>query len=214
MILDVGGRFGLVVLAAAVCALGGAAIARGTPTDVFFSEYIEGSSNNKALEIFNGTGAPVNLATGNYVVQMYFNGSASAGLTASLTGSVADGDVWVLANPLAGPAITAQADQTTLSSSWYNGDDAVVLRKGGTGGLIVDVIGQVGLDPGSSGAPGWRARRTTPSGGRAPYRRGTRIQAMRSFPPSSGTASPPTRSAGSALTLSATQGWWSHAAPR
>ncbi|MDT8381309.1 MAG: hypothetical protein RQ728_03515, partial [Brevefilum sp.] len=27
--------------------------------DLFFSEYIEGSSNNKALEIYNGTGAPV-----------------------------------------------------------------------------------------------------------------------------------------------------------
>ena len=48
-----------------------------TPTDLFFSEYIEGSSNNKALEIFNGTGAPVNLATGGYTVQMYFNGSTT-----------------------------------------------------------------------------------------------------------------------------------------
>ena len=31
-------------------------------SDLFFSEYIEGSSNNKALEIFNDTGAPVDLA--------------------------------------------------------------------------------------------------------------------------------------------------------
>ena len=31
--------------------------ATAAPSDVFFSEYIEGSSNNKALEIFNGTGA-------------------------------------------------------------------------------------------------------------------------------------------------------------
>ena len=34
-------------------------IAAAAPTDVFISEYIEGSSNNKALEIFNGTGAPI-----------------------------------------------------------------------------------------------------------------------------------------------------------
>ena len=33
--------------------------AAAAPTDLFFSEYIEGSSNNKALEIYNGTGAPV-----------------------------------------------------------------------------------------------------------------------------------------------------------
>ena len=30
--------------------------------DLYFSEYVEGSSNNKALEIFNDTGAPVDLA--------------------------------------------------------------------------------------------------------------------------------------------------------
>ncbi len=31
------------------------------PTDIFISEYIEGSSNNKAIEFYNGTGAPINL---------------------------------------------------------------------------------------------------------------------------------------------------------
>ena len=35
--------------------------ARAPPTELFFSEYIEGTSNNKALEIFNGTGAPIDL---------------------------------------------------------------------------------------------------------------------------------------------------------
>ncbi len=33
------------------------------PTELFISEYIEGSSNNKAIEIYNGTGAAVNLAS-------------------------------------------------------------------------------------------------------------------------------------------------------
>jgi len=36
--------------------------------DLFFSEYIEGGSNNKALEIFNGTGADVDLS-GYFVKQ-------------------------------------------------------------------------------------------------------------------------------------------------
>ena len=45
-----------------------------TPTELFFSEYIEGSSNNKALEIYNGTGAAVNLTTGGYNLLMSFNG--------------------------------------------------------------------------------------------------------------------------------------------
>ena len=32
--------------------------ASAAPTELFISEYVEGSSNNKALEIYNGTGAP------------------------------------------------------------------------------------------------------------------------------------------------------------
>ncbi len=31
-------------------------------SELFFSEYIEGSSNNKALEIYNDTGAAIDLA--------------------------------------------------------------------------------------------------------------------------------------------------------
>lgn len=121
-----------------------------TPTELFFSEYIEGSSNNKALEIYNGTGAAIDLATGGYNVQMFFNGNTSAGTTVNLTGIVAPGDVFVLAQSSASAAILAQADQTN-GASWYNGDDAVALRKGTT---IIDVIGQIGFDPGSEWGSG------------------------------------------------------------
>jgi hypothetical protein len=131
-------------------AFGQAAVGAAQPVELFFSEYIEGSSNNKALEIFNGTGAPVDLAAGAYNVQMYFNGSSSAGLTINLTGTVADGDVFVLAQVSADPAILAQADQTN-GAGWFNGDDAVVLRKGTT---VIDVIGQIGFDPGTEWGTG------------------------------------------------------------
>ena len=120
------------------------------PTELFISEYIEGSSNNKAIEIFNGTGASVNLSTGSYNIQFFFNGNASAGLTINLTGTVANGDVYVVAQSSANATILAQADQTN-SSGWFNGDDAVVLRKGTT---IIDVIGQIGTDPGSEWGSG------------------------------------------------------------
>jgi lamin tail-like protein/Big-like domain-containing protein len=112
-------------------------------TDLFISEYIEGSSNNKALEIFNGTGAPVDLAAGGYTVEMYFNGSTTATLTINLTGTVASGDVFVLAHSMADPAIRAQADQTA-GGGWFNGNDAVVLSKETT---FLDVVGQIGDDP-------------------------------------------------------------------
>jgi predicted extracellular nuclease len=135
------------IAALAVSILPGSQVrpARAAPTELFFSEYIEGSSNNKALEIFNGTGASINLAADVYNVQMYFNGNVSAGLTINLTGSVADGDVFVVAQSDASSVILAQADQTN-GAGWFNGDDAVVLRKGTT---VIDSIGQIGFDPGS-----------------------------------------------------------------
>lgn len=119
-----------------------AGTALAAPSELFFSEYIEGSSNNKALEIYNGTGAAVTL-TSVYQIQVCFNGATTCS-SFSLTGSVANGDVFVFASSSASATILAQADQTT-SASLFNGNDAVVLRKNGA---IVDVIGQIGFDPG------------------------------------------------------------------
>ncbi|MFZ3079633.1 MAG: ExeM/NucH family extracellular endonuclease [Bellilinea sp.] len=140
----------VLVLGIALAVPGQGAVQAAGPNELFFSEYIEGSSNNKALEIYNGTGAAINLATNAYNVQMYFNGSSTAGLTINLTGAVASGDVYVLGQSSANATILAQADQTN-SSGWFNGDDAVVLRKGTT---IIDVIGQIGFDPGTEWGSG------------------------------------------------------------
>jgi hypothetical protein len=57
----------------------------------------------------------------------------------------------VLAQSSAHASILAQADQTNGAVTWYNGDDAIVLRQGTT---ILDVIGQIGLDPGSQWGSG------------------------------------------------------------
>ncbi|MGH3035858.1 MAG: Ig-like domain-containing protein [Gaiellaceae bacterium] len=124
--------------------------ANAQPTELFFSEYIEGSSNNKALEIYNGTGAPVDLDANDYFVQMCFNGNSACTLAIGLTGTVAPGDVFVLAQSMASPVILAQADQTN-GAGWFNGDDAVLLFKGST---IVDSIGQRGFDPGTEWGSG------------------------------------------------------------
>jgi predicted extracellular nuclease len=123
---------------------------RAQSSDLFISEYIEGSSNNKALEIYNGTGASVDLAAGGYNIQMFSNGSTSAGLTINLTGMVPDGEVFVLGHSSADAAILTQADQTN-GAGWFNGNDAVVLRNGTT---FLDVIGQVGFDPGTQWGSG------------------------------------------------------------
>jgi predicted extracellular nuclease len=121
---------------------------RTLATDLFLSEYVEGSSNNKAIEIFNGTGAAVNLT--GYTLEFYFNGGTAVGNTITLSGTVADLDVFVVADNDASAPILALADQIN-SGNFYNGDDAIVLRRNGA---ILDSIGQIGNDPGTQWGTG------------------------------------------------------------
>lgn len=114
--------------------------------DLFFSEYLEGSSFNKALEIFNGTGAPVDLS--DYKVELYSNGSATPSSSVILSGTLTDGDVFVIAYSQANAAILAVADLTSGVAN-FNGDDALALRKISTGAYL-DIFGRIGDDPGNA----------------------------------------------------------------
>lgn len=122
-------------------------VSEASPTvfadDLFFSFYMEGSSNNKVLSIFNGTGETVNLT--GYSVKLYSNGSSTVGTTLNLTGELGNGEVYVIANGSANTTILAIADITSGVTN-YNGDDAITLEHNGT---VIDSIGQVGFDPGS-----------------------------------------------------------------
>ena len=52
--------------------------------DVYISEYIEGSSNNKAIEIYNEGSSSVDLST--YQLSFYFNGNEAANTNIQLEG--------------------------------------------------------------------------------------------------------------------------------
>ncbi len=121
-------------------------IAEAQTTELFISEYIEGGSLNKAIEIYNGTGGAVDLTAGLYSLELYSNGSATASQTVALTGTVADGDVYVVAHASAAAAVLDETDLISSAVANFNGDDAVVLRKNGA---VVDAFGQIGVDPGS-----------------------------------------------------------------
>jgi endonuclease I len=116
-------------------------------TDLFISEYVEGSSNNKALEIFNGTGSTVDLS--DYQLETYFNGSATAAATYILSGNLEHGDVVVIANSQASAKIIDAADLFNNGVINFNGDDAIGLRKRSTN-AFVDIFGVIGNDPGSA----------------------------------------------------------------
>lgn len=113
-------------------------------SDLFISEYIEGSSNNKAYEIYNGTGNDVDLSA--YSTANYNNGSLSSTSTLDLTGTLANGEVIVVYNSGSGASISSVGDLTSGTTS-FNGDDALALLKDG---VVIDVIGVIGVDPGSS----------------------------------------------------------------
>ena len=55
-------RLAVALLVAAAGPLAPSSASAAPPVELFFSEYIEGTSNNKALEIYNGTGAAIDLA--------------------------------------------------------------------------------------------------------------------------------------------------------
>ncbi len=111
------------------------------PGGLIFSEYVEGSSNNKALEIWNAGNTAVSL--NNVVVELYRNGDGSSPQTlVELSGTLNPGEVVVAAHS----DLSHLAD-FEFSGSPYNGDDALVLTNGST---IYDSFGRRGEDPGSA----------------------------------------------------------------
>lgn len=121
--------------------------AQNTCNRIFISEYVEGWSNNKALEIYNPTNQTIDLS--QYFVVRYSNGASSATVANSiqLTGSIAPYDVYVgvlekLDSNGTGQeapiwdSLQVRADGFycaiyNTSNTWYwNGNDAVMLAMG------------------------------------------------------------------------------------
>lgn len=116
---------------------------------IFISEYVEGWSNNKALEIYNPTSSPVDLS--QYVVARYSNGSNTATVqnAVQLSGTIQPHDVFVVVldkrlpnssgNPQEDPiwdSLEVRGDgffcpvYEENDAMYFNGDDAVVLFQG------------------------------------------------------------------------------------
>lgn len=131
--------------------------------ELFISEYVEGSGNDKAIEIYNPTNSPVVLT--GYTLARYSNGSPTiVGSTLQLSGTIAPHDVFVVVNgqttveqggtsPAVSPALQLLADQldgpygANGAPTYMNGDDAITLEKNG---VKVDIFGKIGEDPGTA----------------------------------------------------------------
>ncbi|TBR38007.1 ExeM/NucH family extracellular endonuclease [Marinomonas agarivorans] len=109
--------------------------------DLIISQYVEGSSFNKVLELYNAGSQTQNLA--DYSIVKYQNGDANRPKTILLDSvSLAAGEVYVVAHPLAHNDLLALTDQTTGSLD-FNGDDPLALVNKNSG-ATVDFFGQYG----------------------------------------------------------------------
>lgn len=140
-------------------------------SDIFISEYVEGSNNNKAIELYNPTNHPIAL-NNNYKMVRYNNGTGEAAGNSNAQATINLGthvfapySTWVIVidrrdttqtsgtNIVVAPGLRALAD-TFLCYDYavsytmnFNGNDALSLQKSNDGGATwsyLDIFGKMG----------------------------------------------------------------------
>ncbi|MGW1456372.1 hypothetical protein ACWBC2_15415 [Salegentibacter agarivorans] len=114
-------------------------------TEIFFSEYVEGTSYNKALEIVNLTGENINLETEIYSIKKQSNGTGDWMGEVLLEGNLAHQETFVIGNESAPISkIISGSNQLKAGAPLdFNGNDPVGLFKDGE---LIDVIGNLDSD--------------------------------------------------------------------
>ena len=138
-----GGRVSTSVIAAALVLGGTSGVIAAGPAAAqgsgpYISEYVEGTGNNKAIELVNPGAEAIDMS--GYRVAVYSNGQTTANSYA-LSGEVAPGETSLFGS--SGAVFDDKLDVSTGAGLW-NGDDAVVLYHGDE---VVDSLGRVGEQP-------------------------------------------------------------------
>lgn len=145
-----------------ISAIAASVAATAQCTDLFISEYVVGTGNNKAYELYNPTPNDINLD--GYELQRWSNGDTNPGNggVTTLAGVIPAYGTWVVTNgqtedidlgayisPKCDPELQALADQLDNpypAPTFMNGNDALLLVK--PGNILIDVFGKPGEDPG------------------------------------------------------------------
>jgi len=136
-------------------------------SDLYLSEYVEGSSNNKALEIKNETGMSISLSS--YVIKKQTNGAGSWSTGLALSGTLGNGGKYVIVNSSISSVCysTSSANLSTSATEMaFNGNDAIGLFKNGT---LIDVIGTFNGGTANFAADATLRRKTTATAPKATY---------------------------------------------
>lgn len=148
-----------------ILSLGTLSVATSQCTDIFISEYVEGTYNNKAIELYNPTSSPISLT--GYELRRYSNGGTTtpSDKILALGGTIPAKSTYVIVIDRRDPNATGndvpvwdclQALADTFMCDNYNvnnvmnfnGNDVMALVNGSS---VVDFFGVLGQDP-SGGA--------------------------------------------------------------
>lgn len=110
-------------------------------TEIFFSEYIEGTSFNKALEIINLTGENIDLEAEAYSIKKQSNGKGDWMGEVFLEGNILANETFIISNEAADISeITVKSNQLKTGAPLdFNGNDPIGLFKDGE---LIDIIGK------------------------------------------------------------------------
>ena len=131
----------------------------GLCSTLYFSEYVEsgpGAGNVKVLEIYNPTPAAVDLD--GFRVELYEPGATAARFMQKLSGVLAAGAVYVVANSGVTDAGVKAKAQLESDVNFFSGGHVLALFDGTD---TLDIIGRVGKTPPGGTTPAW----TLPDGG-------------------------------------------------
>lgn len=119
----------------------------GYSNDLIISEYCEGTSNNKYIEIFNGTNSDIGLS--NYILKQSYDGNgwdSNQSFSLPLSGVLSKNEVYVIAASNASSQITSKANLLISYSTtaiggrvpFFTGNDAIGLFKNN---MLIDLFG-------------------------------------------------------------------------
>jgi hypothetical protein len=131
---------------------------------IFISEYVVGTGNNKAYELYNPTSEPIDL--NGYILERWSNGEQQVTDETILAGTIEPYGTWVVANgqtedidlgtfisPACDPELQALADQLDNpypAPTYMNGNDALILVNYDEVPPVFDIFGKPGEDPGQA----------------------------------------------------------------